>query len=121
MIANGNDRCEFGGSFEAGSVSHGGFAGRRGDTEPPQSRARFDAEAASADATKLSYLRFFRILFLHTSACRTSAITHFQLLANGLLWIGLAHRLLLVIDAQKTAQEIARTVDSIVSRCEATG
>ena len=40
------------------------LAGRRGDTELPHSRARFDAEAASADAMKKSKKRIEAAVFL---------------------------------------------------------
>ena len=41
------------------------LAGRRGDTEPPHSRARFDAAAASADAAKKQQADFPGRFFLN--------------------------------------------------------
>ena len=57
------------------AVTHrGDLAGRRGDTEPPQSRERFDAAAASADAGYCS-LRFFLERILLTISTSVGAVS----------------------------------------------
>ena len=66
-------------TLRAGGVTRlGDLARRRGDNERWQPYVRFDAEAASASASKFSVAELFQILFLHAEACRSSAVWRHQ-------------------------------------------